>query len=168
HPFSVQSEQSITDYVNSSKNFHHPDPDNITLVLGEGEGVKINEETTEVQYSANGKKVTIGNTRSIDQKINDNDKPIYNTLFVPYGKRSKLLLSDGRVVWLNSGPKLTYPAKFEGKKREVYIEGEAIFEVANNEESPFFVVSGNQKVKVLGTVFGVSNYTDENSINTIL
>ncbi|MHA7830226.1 MAG: FecR family protein [Flagellimonas sp.] len=163
-----QQDETITDFVNTSKQVAQPDSEQIVLVLGGGEDVKIDDEITEVQYSGNGQKVTIGNTKSIDQKINDTDKPIYNTLFVPFGKRTKLMLSDGSLVWLNSGSKLIYPARFKGDKREVYIEGEAIFEVAHNGDRPFFVISENQMVKVLGTIFGVSSYTDENAISTIL
>jgi transmembrane sensor len=159
---------SITDFVNASKQAPQPDSEQIVLVLGGGEDIKIDDKVTEVQYSGNGQKVTIGNTKSIDQKINDKERPTYNTLFVPYGKRTKLFLSDGSLVWLNSGSKLIYPARFKGDKREVYMEGEAIFEVALNEEKPFFVITESQKVRVLGTVFGVSSYTDEKAISTIL
>ncbi len=164
----VPQEQSIADFIQSSKRANPIVTDKIVLFLGEGDGVKIDEEITEVQYSNNGEKVTIGKVNSIEQQLNGNNKLTYNTLFVPFGKRSKLMLSDGSLVWLNSGSKLIYPAKFNGDAREVYIEGEAIFEVVHNEDKPFYVIAGNQKVRVLGTIFGVSNYMDENSMNTVL
>jgi len=166
--FPVPQEQSITDFVQNSKKVNPTVTDKIVLFLGEGDGVNIDEEITEVQYSNNGEKVTIGKVNSIDQKLKDNNKLTYNTLFVPFGKRSKLMLSDGSLVWLNSGSKLIYPAKFNEDIREVYIEGEAIFEVVHNDDNPFFVIAGNQKVRVLGTIFGVSNYIDESAMNTVL
>ncbi|MCK0160558.1 FecR family protein [Allomuricauda sp. F6463D] len=158
---------SITDFVNTSKT-NSQTTDKIVLMLGEGESLDIDEEMTEVQYSDNGKSITIGNTKDVNQSLSEDETPVFNTLMIPFGKRSKLRLSDGSIVWLNSGSKLVYPAVFKGDKREVYIEGEAIFEVAHNEDKPFYVVSENQRVKVLGTVFSVTNYSDESSISTIL
>ena len=93
---------------------------------------------------------------------------MYNTLIVPYGKRSQLQLADGSKVWLNSGSKLVYPVTFEGKRREVYIEGEAIFDVAHNAKQPFIVLSKDHEIEVLGTLFNVSNYLDDESISTTL
>ena len=160
---------SITDFVNSTdlKNVEQTSNE-VVLTLGKGNDLKIKEDVATINYSHSGKNVTIGSGQSFNQNIVDNDKAVFNTLWVPYGKRSTLTLSDGSVVWLNSGSKLIYPIVFSEDKREVYIEGEAIFEVTHNNEKPFYVISDNQVVKVLGTVFGVTNYPDENSTNTIL
>src|SRR5690606_40506363 len=78
------------------------------------------------------------------------------------------MISDGSLVWLNSVSKMIYTEKYNENIREVYIEGEAIFEVVNNDENTFFVIAGNQKVRVMGTIFGVSNYIDESAMNTVL
>jgi ferric-dicitrate binding protein FerR (iron transport regulator) len=87
---------------------------------------------------------------------------------VPYGRRANIELSDGSKIWLNSGSKFIFPATFEGDKREVYLEGEGIFEVNRDKNRPFVVKAYNHEIQVLGTVFNVSNYTDENTISTVL
>lgn len=160
--------RSIIDFVNSSKGESKSQSDKIVLILGEGEDLKIDEDITEVQYSSTGQNVTIGKTRDINQNLDESKGPVYNTLIIPYGKRSKLQLSDGSVVWLNSGSKLVYPVVFKGEKREVYVEGEAIFEVTHQKDQPFIVISANQEITVLGTIFGVTNYPDEITVNTVL
>lgn len=159
---------SITDYVNSNVSNHEVNSDKVTLILGKENEIKIDEDGAMITYSNSGQDISVGSTKTISQKTRMEDKPVYNTLLVPYGKKLKTKLSDNSVVWLNSGSKLVYPAKFSDDKREVYIEGEAIFEVAHNKEKPFYVLSGNQRIKVLGTVFAVTNYQDEGSINTVL
>lgn len=162
-------EESITDFVKSSDGVEPAtDSDEVTLILGEGKNLKVDEKITAINYSSDGQKVTIGSTKEIDQATEKNNKTVYNTLLVPYGKRSKIKLSDGSMVWLNSGSKLVYPAVFNANKREVYLEGEAIFDVTHNKEKPFIVISDNQEIEVLGTVFGVTDYKDENTINTVL
>lgn len=159
---------SITEFVNASKDIDVNKSDDIVLILGEGENLSISEETSTIGYSDSGEKVTIGNGKQVSQETSKNNKTLYNTLLVPYGKRSEIKLSDGSIVWLNSGSKLVYPAVFNGDKREIYLEGEAIFDVAHNKNKPFIVISENQEIEVLGTVFGVTNYKDENALNTVL
>lgn len=158
---------SILEFVNTTGAMESKS-DKVVLLLGGDENVKIDEEITNIQYSNNGQDVTIGSTKTVNQEVVENNLPVYNTLMVPYGKRSKIALSDGSTVWLNSGSRMVYPAAFKGDRREVYIEGEAIFEVAHNKDQPFIVVSQDQEIEVLGTVFGVTNYLDEHSINTVL
>ena len=159
---------SITDFVNATGEEDKLNSNEVILTLGKGNSLKITEENAAINYSATGQNVTIGSGKTVQQQTDESKKPVYNTLWVPYGKRSKIKLSDGSIVWLNSGSKMIYPAVFNADKREVYIEGEAIFEVTHNEEKPFFVISENQVVEVLGTVFGVTSYPDENDINTVL
>ncbi len=159
---------SIADFIDSAKNIDINKSDNVVLILGEGENLDINEDASTINYSNSGQKVTIGKNKEVNQKTSKNNKTVFNTLLVPYGKRSNIQLSDGTIVWLNSGSKLVYPAVFNGNKRELYMEGEAIFDVAHNKDKPFIVISDNQEVEVLGTIFGITNYNDENAINTVL
>lgn len=84
----------------------------------------------------------------------------FNTLVVSDGRRSAIHLPDGTKVWLNSGSKLIYPVTFTKDKREVYLEGEAYFDVSHNKEWPFFVRAKNLDIKVLGTEFYVSSNKD--------
>ncbi len=143
-------------------------PDQIQLVLGDDQNVNIAENDASISYSSSGEQVTIGNSQSVNQNALKGQKVVFNTLIVPYGKRSSIELADGSKVWLNSGSKLVFPAAFTQDKREVYLEGEGIFEVAHDKAHPFIVRSGNQNIEVLGTVFNVSNYHDDDAICTVL
>jgi transmembrane sensor len=85
-----------------------------------------------------------------------NKQLVYNEVSAAFGTRSLLTLSDGSKVWLNSGSKLKYPNTFEAKKREVFLTGEAYFEVKSNASSPFLVHTDNLTVKATGTEFNVN------------
>ncbi len=140
----------------------------VKLVLGKNKEILINEDSSRISYSPTGENITINNDRNLKQASEKADGPIYNTIVVPYGKQSQISLSDGSKVWLNSGTKLTYPIAFQKEKREVYLEGEAIFEVAHKGQSPFYVVTADLEVRVLGTVFNVSSYPDDGFTQTAL
>lgn len=79
-------------------------------------------------------------------------------------------LPDGSVAYLNGGSTLTYPAKFDGKERKVHLSGEAYFSVEYREKQPFIVSVRNDKVnvRVLGTVFNVQAYQEEQEVRTTL
>ncbi|MBN2174691.1 MAG: FecR family protein, partial [Bacteroidales bacterium] len=96
------------------------------------------------------------------------DKLIYKETTAAYGFRSKLNLPDGTVVWLNSGSKLKYPESFYGGKREVFLTGEAFFEVEHNPNQPFYVNLGELSVKATGTSFNISAYGTEKTYETTL
>jgi transmembrane sensor len=84
-----------------------------------------------------------------------------NSLIIPYGKRSSLTLSDGSKVWLNSGSVLEFPAQFLGDERDIHlVSGEMYIEVAPDKGKPFLVQTGDFNVKVHGTKFNISTYTD--------
>ena len=142
--------------------------DEVRLILNNQKEIGIADKEPDLVYSSNGKTVNINNGRSLSQSPDRPDRTSYNTIVVPIGKKSQLTLSDGSKVWINSGSKLTYPTLFTKGKREVVLEGEAIFEVAHNAESPFHVLAGGNDIKVLGTVFNVSSYADEDYISTAL
>lgn len=98
-----------------------------------------------------------------------NEEVVYNTLSVPYGKRFKLQLSDGTVVSLNSGTTFRYPEQFGiSENRNVYLSGEAFFEVAKDKEHPFVVHANQAAVEVLGTTFNVSAYPENPTVNSTL
>jgi len=70
-----------------------------------------------------------------------------------------VLLEDGTKVTLNANSTLKFPEKFIGPTREVFLKGEAYFEVAHNRKKPFIVHSGRLKTQVIGTTFTVSSYS---------
>lgn len=92
----------------------------------------------------------------------------YNKLYVPRGGVFQVVLEDGTKVWLNSESRFIYPEVFLGNDRVVYLEGEAYFDVAPDSVRPFIVYSGIQKVKVLGTGFGVTHYKDACDLSVTL
>lgn len=159
---------SITNFVNSSEKANFNNSDQVTIILNEGENINIEGEQASITYSKTGSNVNVDGTNTYTQKTEKNGKIKYNTLLVPYGKRSTVTLSDGSKVWLNSGSRLVYPAVFNSKNREVYLEGEAIFDVTHDASHPFVVLSENQEIEVLGTVFNVSSYADDDDNFVVL
>ncbi len=73
---------------------------------------------------------------------------------LPSEKR-QLTLSDDTQVWLNAGAKFQYAQTFKGKTREVYLSGEAYFDVKHNSAKPFIVHTGQVLTTVLGTAFNI-------------
>lgn len=141
--------------------------DNTRLILSGNEEIQIGANESKIEYVGSGKQIHINATDNEQQVVNSNESA-FNTVIVPNGKRTQLTLSDNSTIWLNSGSKLIYPAKFASNIREVYLEGEAIFEVSHNNEKPFHVITKNVEVKVLGTVFDVCAYNDDATTSTIL
>ncbi len=74
------------------------------------------------------------------------------------GDRKKITLPDHTTVWINSKSELKYPPKFNEKLREVWLEGEAYFEVSHNPNQQFIVHTREFDIKVYGTSFNVSAY----------
>ncbi|MBC6110807.1 FecR family protein [Pedobacter fastidiosus] len=91
-----------------------------------------------------------------------------NTLTTPIGGEYRIALSDGSIVMLNAGSKLTFPTGFRGAERKVYVEGEAFFNVAKNPLKPFIVSVAGNEIKVLGTQFNVSSYPEDEGTETTL
>jgi len=92
----------------------------------------------------------------------------YTETIAPRGQKSQIVLSDGTKVWLNSDTKIRYPGQFGKTQRDVYLDGEAFFEVTKNEHQPFLVHTSGPDVKVLGTKFNIKAYSDENQVETSL
>lgn len=104
----------------------------------------------------------------LTNKALQNSALTYNEIVVPLGAKSQVTLSDGTKVWLNAGSKLRYPVNFLKNTREVYLEGEAFFDVTKTNKRLFVVKTSKLNVKVYGTQFNVKSYADENSIQTTL
>jgi len=86
-----------------------------------------------------------------------------------YGTQTKIALSDGTIVYLNSGSKLIFPQSFaDQKQRHVTLDGEGYFEVAKNKEQPFVVSARELQIKVLGTKFNVDAYGNNSSVSVAL
>jgi transmembrane sensor len=83
------------------------------------------------------------------------------------GTRTKVMLPDSSIVWLNAGSKLSYKQPFGVTQRIVALTGEAYFDVVKNKK-PFIVHTKGAQIKVLGTAFNVRSYPSEKEIETSL
>lgn len=144
-----------------------PDTEYTQLMLSKEKIVQISAQESKIAYSGNGKQVNIEAQEKVEQAI-DADVVSYNTVIVPYGKRTQITLSDNSTIWLNSGSKLVYPVRFADNKREVFLDGEAVFEVTPDKTQPFHVVTRDMEIKVLGTIFDLCAYSDDSTVNTVL
>lgn len=140
------------------------------LVLANGEEIDLTQQQ-ELSYPCDST-ITINNqnnTLTIEQSEPNNIiQPDYQTIFIPIGGEYKLVLADGTKVWLNSDSHLQFPTTFTGNKREVYLDGEAYFEVVPNKKQPFIVKTSSMEIKVLGTKFNVKAYPSDTDIYTTL
>lgn len=118
------------------------------------------DSTLQTVQVANGPQV-IANADSVVYQANNNNTTAavrIDTVLVPRGHKIKVVLADGSGVWVNAVTRLIFPAAFPGATREVWVEGEAYFEVAKHPEQPFIVHARNQDIKVLATAFNVNTY----------
>ena len=137
----------------------------VVLTLGDGESVPLKRDTNRLIFG--GTMLQVRNERGtlVYSKIKSkeaSEKIVYNTLTVPVRERFQLVLADGTKVFLNSGSEMRYPERFGKARREVFLKGEAWFEVAKDSAREFWVHAGAMDVKVLGTSFNVNSYADEN------
>jgi ferric-dicitrate binding protein FerR (iron transport regulator) len=163
--FQLQNRSGIVQFASSLP--AKPQSDFTQLMLPGEKVVQIETQESNIEYSATGEQINIDTQKQIEQTV-ESGNTAYNTVIVPYGKRTRITLSDNSTIWLNSGSKLVYPVCFDEDKREVFLEGEAIFEVSPDQSHPFHVISHNLEIKVLGTVFDLSAYADDSIINTVL
>lgn len=85
------------------------------------------------------------------------------------GQTPKLLqLTDGSLVVLKARSEITYPLKFNPAKREVFLKGEAFFEVRKDPVKPFLVHAGHMTTRVLGTSFTVSAYHGDSGFRVVV
>lgn len=84
----------------------------------------------------------------------------WTSLDLESGKRKKIALSDGTVIWLQGGSSLDYPQLFDSTVRVVRLDGEAFFEVASDTAKPFIVKSGDLETQVLGTSFNIKAFSE--------
>jgi hypothetical protein len=131
-------------------------------VISEGKKSQVADANGNIVGNQNGNKIVYDTETSIENLV-------YNTLKIPNGKRFELQLSDGTIVHLNSGTTLKYPVKFiAGENRQVFLDGEAFFDVAKDKKHPFVVNANKLNVRVLGTHFNVSSYPEDDLADVVL
>ena len=133
------------------------------------DGTTVDLTTKDSKISMNADQLVIDNNQVIDlSKSGSSDDSKMNEVVIPFGKKSQLILADGTKVWLNAGSRMAFPNKFSEKKREVFLEGEAYFEVAHNAKVPFYVNTNDISIKVLGTKFNISAYKTDKKTEAVL
>lgn len=121
-------------------------------ILSNQDGVTIRKENEGIRYES----------KDADGEI------AYHELRVPRGGEFPLVLEDGTEVYFNSETKFRYPVKFGESERRVFLEGEAYFKVKRDENRPFSVEMGGNRIEVLGTEFNARFYPDEDKQMTTL
>lgn len=92
------------------------------------------------------------------QKYFFSPTPLLQNISTPVAQQSLVTLPDSSHVWLNSTSSLSYSSDYGINSRDVYLKGEAYFEVEKNHELPFIVHTANDDVRVTGTHFNVTAY----------
>lgn len=162
----IQQEYSI----NKETGILIPKEEAVTIVLDNGKVETLSADDNREVRDTEGNIIGKQNKSKLSYTATaKNQKLIYNTLNVPYGKKFDVELSDGTHVYLNSGTSLRYPISFiKGAARKVFLTGEAYFDVREDKEHPFVVNANEIDIQVLGTKFNVSHYPEDANINTVL
>jgi ferric-dicitrate binding protein FerR (iron transport regulator) len=140
------------------------------LILASGKEIDLKKDESTIQVNEQGHAIRINNDSliSLPSSSEKNAERAMNQIVVPFGKKSSVELADGTKVWLNAGSKMAFPDRFTGSKREVFLEGEAFFNVTPDKSRPFFVRTKEIVIRVLGTKFNVSAYEADNEVMTVL
>lgn len=84
------------------------------------------------------------------------------------GEMKTVTLPDSSKVTINSGSVLICPKEFRESKRDVFLNGEAIFDVAHDDDKQFVVSTSSFKILVHGTKFNVSAYSSDDIVSAVL
>jgi len=161
------------------RHYNKPIKKNAPTALSQTNDVQPGTTTATLTLS-NGRKIPLDSAHSVSAAltrgevclINKNGQKVYldksprlnvlNILSTHKGEQSPpIVLADGSKVWVNSASTLRFPVAFTGSTREVFLDGEAYFEVTKDPAHPFIVNAGTSKIRVLGTHFDVMAYKEE-------
>lgn len=140
------------------------------LILADGQQINLDGKVQDIQEKAE----NIANTASYQlhyrpgKILESPEEQVWHTIRIPAQADYFVRLSDGTKVWLNCDSEFRYPLDFTKEKREVFLEGEAYFEVAKAGEWPFVVHTEGMTVQVTGTCFNVKSYASESLVHTTL
>ncbi|MET7000253.1 FecR family protein [Chitinophaga defluvii] len=140
--------------------------DSAFLVLGNGKKIALDSTDHIIHYLGN--KVVINQDTIKVGTTASTAAMAMNELIVPDGRIQQLELPDGTSVWVKARSRLRWPETFAAGKREVSLQGEAYFEVAQNSTQPFAVSTNNYRIDVLGTGFNVATAKSKTAFEAIL
>lgn len=143
------------------------------LTLDNGKVIRLDTRDADTLKQQNGTCIALDSallsyrTAAAAGRVSGRQQPAWHRVDIPHGGEYQLLLADGTRVHLNAMSSLRYPVDFAGDCREVELEGEGYFEVAKT-GTPFVVKVKGMQVEVLGTVFNLSAYPDDDAYRTTL
>lgn len=146
-----------------------PGKSKAVLYMASGDVVNVDGQTG-VMKEKDGTRIEKDGKEGIAYRVTggqQQEETLSNRIVIPRGGEFKLILADGTAVWLNSDSELSYPTAFAGQKREVFLRGEAYFDVKPDSLHPFIVHVDEVRIQVLGTQFNINTYA-EGSIKTVL
>ena len=139
-----------------------------SLILNDGQEIMLDKRLSLMESDSS---VVLSNEkgelsyRNVRERAGESS---VNTLRVPCGGEYQFMLADGTRVRVNSESELVFPTCFNSDRREVFLKGEAYFQVAPDSDKPFYVRVNDYIVKVTGTSFNVTSYTDDPCAMTTL
>ncbi|MDF2515657.1 MAG: FecR family protein [Sphingobacterium sp.] len=144
-----------------------------TLITSNGKEIKLDGTSNIELLRENGAVILQDSLGDIHVKTLDSlsglkRQIIYQTIRTAKGKQSRIYLTDGSAVVLNSDSQLKFPLFYAEGQREVELQGEGFFDVESNKHKPFIVKTHDQRIKVYGTKFNVNNYENEQTTKTTL
>lgn len=83
-------------------------------------------------------------------------------------QRADLLLTDGTHVVLAPASRLRVATDFGNERRDLYLDGEAFFDVAHDSQRPFTVYAGNASAHDIGTAFSVRSYAEDEAVQIVV
>lgn len=143
------------------------------LLITNKNPILISDEESQIKYDQAGELTVndqiIDNAANLQQEnASQEQKVVYSQLIVPNGKRATLTFSDGTFLWVNAGSRVIYPEKFDKKKREIYVDGEAFLQVSPDKDCPFIVKTKKMDIQVVGTSFNVMSYDEDDTHSVVL
>lgn len=159
-PF-VKQESELLNFVKTNSFAVDSVSEDIQLYVSADQLITIEEKEANISYHTDSIKVT-------GKPLAEASALEFSRLIVPKGKRSKLVLSDGTTLHVNSGTEVIYPHHFTDKVREIYVNGEVYANVAHNPKQPFIVRTDEVTVRVTGTKFNVQAYEEDAQTQVVL
>ena len=128
----------------------------VLLLLGAGWVFLLTNKETKLGGIYSEQTAQAGATNRLVEVVNEQAQP------------RMVSLPDGSSIVLQQHSRISFPSAFDGPKREVYLNGEAFFEIAKDAEKPFFVYANELVTKVLGTSFSIRAYADSATVNVVV
>ena len=162
----VNKSEALDTGISDESAMVQPGKEQAYLTLSGGETVLLDSRDEQVVREGGAEINFVGN--QLDYTAITDKKAYWHKLNVPTGGTYFVRLNDGTKVWLNAETELEYPSVFTGKERQVVVQGEAYFEIAENSQQPFIVRVNGTAVKALGTAFNINTHAHKGTVKTIL